>query len=160
VQADDDPGESGRHDACFARPREEEHVLARPASDPVERQTREHRERPRDEDQRGEHDRGRDEVVDDRLPRREVRAERDEDEHHHDIRGRRCEHAQLGLVPLVQRQAELARVPDDQPGEERADIPAAADEIDRDVAARDHGQDGDRVRLAPDAGAPARHRRG
>ena len=85
---------------------------------------------------------------------RQVRAERDEDEDHHDVGDRGDERAHVALVLRVHPEPEAIHVADDQPGEERAEVAASPRGVDREVANRDDGDDGDRGRLLPDAGSP------
>ncbi len=84
AQADHDSCESSRDDAGLPRPREEDDFLASPAPAAVREETGEDRERSRQQDEaRDDQERG-SEVVPDVAPR-QVRAERDEDEHHHQV---------------------------------------------------------------------------
>ena len=64
-----------------------------------------------------------------------VRAERDEDEHHHDVGDRRDEDAHVPLVVGVHREPELLHVADDETREERAEVAAPSGRVDREVAA-------------------------
>ena len=156
VARDHEPSERGRDDAGLARPREEGHLLAGPAPTAVRPETEEHGEGSREDDE-GEHDHERPpEVVPDLLPR-QIRAERDEDEDHDDLRDRGDEGAHVPFVVRVHPEAEAIHVPDDETGEERAEVAAPTREVGREVADRDDSDDSDRSRLLPDAGTPVRH---
>ena len=60
--------------------------------------------------------------------------------------------AHVPLVLRVHPEPEAIHVADDQPGEERPEVPAASRGVRREVADRDDGDDCDRGGLLPDAG--------
>ena len=125
----DDPGERGRHDAGLARPAEEDDLLACPAAAPVGQQAGENRQRAGDEEQRGDDGERRRPLVGDGVER-QVRAERDEDEDDHDVGDVRHERAHVSLVARVHAEPEHVHVADDQAGDERAEVAAAAGRVD------------------------------
>ena len=150
-QADHDTGERSGDDPRLARPREEDDLLPCPAAAPVGQQAEQDGHRPGEQDEtRDDRERGH-EVVPDVAPR-QVRAERDEDEDHHHLgdRARRATRMSRSCV-RVHPEPEAVHVADDQPGEEGAEVAAAAGRVDREVADRDDGDDRDRGRLTPDA---------
>ena len=150
---DEHADERRRDDPGLAGPREEHQLLAAPAAPPVGEEAGEDGQGARDEDQRCERNQGRHGFVLDR-PERQVRAERQEDEDDDDVRGRLREDAHLRLAVRMHAEPELVHVGDDQPGEEGAEVAAAAGVVDREVAPDDHEQHRDRGRLPPDPDPP------
>ena len=66
--------------------------------------------------------------------------------------------AHVALVLGVHREPQALHVADHEAGQERAEVAAAAGRVQGHVADRDHGEHGDRRRVAPDPGAVARDR--
>ncbi len=95
------------------------------------------------------------EVVPDVTPR-QIRAERDEDEDHDDLRDRADERAHVPLVLRVHPEPETVHVPDDETGEERTEVAASTGRVGREVPDGDDCDDRDRSRLLPDPGAAIR----
>ena len=115
----------------------------------------EDRERSGDEEEDEDDSHRGEQMIADRAPG-QVRPERDEDEHDHDVRDVCDEDTHVALVFRVHSEPEELHVRDDQAGEERAQVAAAPGRVDGKEAAGDHGHDRDRGRLAPDARAAAR----
>ena len=149
------PARGGRDDAGLPRPGDERD-LPRAASDRAGREgAGEHRQGPRDEDQSRDGRQRRERLVSE-VVEGEVRAQRDEDEHHHQVGRGGDERAHVALALGVHPETQLVHVGHDQPGDEGPEVAAPAGEVDREVPTGDDEQDGDPGRLAPEADAPLR----